>query len=341
MAQALTALQRVAAAEESTAGTPVAATRLMPHMEATTFTENIQRQELGEARGVLAPVDDVVVQRMSTLALQQNLDFDLCLLAFLCGVGKVTAVGSTAPYAYTIAAGVTAPTDKASATFEVVQSDGSTDHVRRRFGHARPTEMSLAWNQPGITTFNTTWMGGAAADVTKAAIQATTIANRREVPSSLWTVQIDDTWAGLGGSDAVNIRGLSWTLNTGVEPSYHFRGRTDLDLDGWYDGRVTGTLTLTLDLDAAAAAEVAHWRAGDLRFIRLAADNGATGTGLRSIQIDQAARFIEPPNLLASDAQQATVALACELRSDAAGANDDFLEVEIMTSLSAWIAGDL
>ena len=75
--------------------------------------------------------------------------------------------------------------------------------------------------------------------------------------------------------------------------------------------------------------------------MRLAADNGATGTGLRSLQIDQAVRIMTPPNLLATDGEQAIVALECQLRSDASGAADDFLEVEIKSGLSAWIAGDL
>ena len=166
----------------------------MPHMFGTTFTEDQNRQTLDEARGVLASVDDVVVRQGSTLTLQQELDFDLCLLAFLCGVGKVTAVGSTAPYTYSIAAGVTAPTTKATATFEVLQSDGAADHIRRQFANARPTELSLAWQSPGTTQINSTWMGEAALDVSKAAIAATTIANRRVVPSALWTIDIDDTW---------------------------------------------------------------------------------------------------------------------------------------------------
>lgn len=341
MAKALTALQRVAAAEEATAGTPVAATRLMPHMFGTSFTEDQNRQTLEEARGVLAPVDDVVVQQGSTLTLQQELDFDLCLLAFLCGLGKVAAVGATPPHAYTIAAGVTAPTTKATATFEVLQSDGAVDHIRRRFGNARPTELSIAWQSPGTTQFNSTWMGEAAVAVPKAAIAATTIANRRVIPSAMWTIDIDDTWAALGTNAAANVRSLAWSLTTGLQPSYHLRGRTRLDLDGWHDGRLAGTLSLTLDLDAAAAAEIAHWRAGDLRFVRLAADNGATGAGLRSMQIDQAVRIMTPPNLLATDGEQATVALECQLRSDASGAADDFLEVTIMSGLGAWIAGDL
>ena len=342
MAQALTALQRVAAGIETTGGTVVAATRVMPHITGSSFTETYNREKLDEARGVLAFVDDVVTQRMSALELQQQFDFDLCLLAFLCGVQTVAATGGTKPFTYSMAAGPITPAAKGSATFEVIQSDGAADRVASRFGHARPTSIGIEWNIGGTTSLATSWMGGAAETVSKAAIVVGDLSARRVVPASLWTVDIDDSWAGLGTTPATNVRALSWSLTTGLAAqSYHLRGRTGLDLDGWYDGRLELALTLTLDLDAAAAAEVLHWKNGDLRFVRLAADNGLTGTSAKSIQIDQAVRIIGSPDLLGSDGEQSTVAFDCELRSDQSGAADDFLAIELLSALPSWTGGAL
>ena len=342
MAIALTALQRIASAIEATPGTAVAPTRLVPHMLGTSFTEEVERTRLDEARGVLAYVDDQVVRRGAMLELQQEFDWDLGLLAFLCGLEEVSGAGTgtppnvTAPYVYTMEADPTAPTDKAAATWEVLQSDGSTDHILRQFSHARPTQIALEWGASTTTKLNTTWMGAAPVATTRTAIAASTLASRRVVPVAGWTVEIDDTWAALGTNAAANVRGLSWSFATGLTPSYHLTGRTNFDLDGWYQGRLDGSLTLTFDVDAAAAAEIAHWRAGDLRFVRLEASNGLTGANLRDVQIDQALRIITSPNLLANDGEQATVALEGQLRSDAAGAADDYLQVVMSTGLDAW-----
>ena len=338
MAIGLTALQRIAAGEEATPGTLVAPNRLVPHLIGTSFTEEIERQRLDEARGVLAYVDDVVVRRGSMLELQQEFDWDHALLAFLCGLQDVSGVptASSTPYVYTMAASPISPTSKSSATFEILQSDGTTDHIRRQFSHARPTQIGIAWEANATTKINTTWVGTAALAGTKPTIAATTLASRRVVPVARWTVEIDDSWAALGTTVATNVRGMSWNLTTGQVPSYHFRGRADLDLDGWYDGRLDGTVTLTYDVDAAAAAEITHWRVGDLRYVRLSATNGETGDALRQVDIDQAVRITSPPGLLASDGEQATVALEGQLRSAAALADDDFLQVVMSTGLVAW-----
>ena len=342
MAYALSALQRVAAAQESSAGTLVAPTRLVPHLAGTTFTEQEERQRLEEPRGVLAWVDDVLTRRGTTLELQQELDWDHCLLALLCGVQQVNGVADTttraAPYTYAMSLGPTTLATRATASWEVLQSDGSADHILRRFAHARPTELSLEWQDGGTTRLSSTWMGGAASTPGggRATIAASTLASRSVVPAALWTVALNDSWAALGDTVATNVRALSWSLTTGLQPSYHLRGRANYDLDGWYQGRVEGSLSLTLDLDAAAAAEVAHWRDGDLRFVRLRADNGESAGDHRRLTIDQTVRIIGSPDLLAADGEQATLALECELRSAAAGAADDILAIELLAGIASW-----
>jgi len=338
MAGALTALQRVAAGQEATAGTLVAASRIVPHLTGSSYTEAEERQRLEEARGVLAYVDDVVTRRMSTLELQQELDVDFCLLAFLCGIEAATGAAdssTTTPYTYAFRAGVSAARAKASATWEVIQSDGAADHVLRRFGHARPTTIGIEFANGQTTKLNTTWVGGAGEDVVKAALNAQAAASRQVIPASLWSVAIDDDWSALGNAVAVNVRALSWQLTTGLQPSYHLRARERFDLDGWYDGRIALALGLTLDLDAAAAAEIAHWRRGDLRFIRLKTTRGTAGTE-RAITIDQAVRIIDSPNLLGSDGEQATVELSAQLRADASDIDEDVLKIEVLSGLSAW-----
>lgn len=338
MAGALTALQRVAAGQESTGGTLVAASRIVPHLTGSSYTEAEERQSLDEARGVLAKVDDVVTRRMSTLELQQELDVDMCLLALLCGVEGATGQAdgtTTTPYTYTFRGGISQARAKASATWEILQSDGAVNHVLRRFGHARPTSIAIEYANGQTTKLSTTWMGTGGADATKANLNQQALASRQVIPSDLWSVALNDDWDALGDTLVTNVRALSWQLTTGLQPSYHLRARAGLDMDGWYDGRIDLALGLTLDLDADAAAEIAHWRAGDLRFIRLHTTRGANGTE-RAITIDQAVRIIDSPNLLGSDGEQATVEFGAQLRADPADIDEEFLRIEVLSGLSAW-----
>ena len=338
MAQALTALQRVAAGQESTAGTPVAAARIVPHLTGSSYTEAEERQRLDEARGVLAYVDDVVTRRMSTLELQQEFDVDMCLLAFLCGIQNSAGVAdsqTTTPYTYSFAAGISAARTKASATWEVLQSDGAADHVARRFSHARPTSITIEFANGQTTKLNTTWVGAAGEDRARTNLNLQALATRQVIPADLWSVALDDDWGDLGTGVAQNVRALTWQLTPGHQPSYHLRARQNLDMDGWYDGRMELALGLTLDLDAAAAAELTHWRAGDLRFVRLTTTRGSAGAE-RSVTIDQAVRIIDSPNLLGSDGEQATVQFAAQLRADPADIDENFLRVEVLSGLSAW-----
>ena len=332
---ALTALQRVAAGQETTPGTAVAPSRIVPHMRGSTFVEDEARNLLPEARGVRVGVTDVVTQRMSQLELQQQLDADLTLPVFLAGLASVVPTGA-GPYAYGFAPGAAAAAEKAAFSWEVTQSDGSTDHVRRRFGHARPTSMAINFADGQVSQLNSTWMGEAATAVAeRTALNRSLPASRRIIPTGLWGVSLDDAWDDLGDTEAANVRGLSWEFTTGLTPSHHLRARPNLDMDGWYEGEMALALTLTLDLDAEAAAEILHWRNGDLRFARLEATSGADAAR-RALQIDQAVRIIGSPNLLGQNDQHSVVELACELRADEADLAEEFFRVEVTSGLPMW-----
>ena len=107
MADALTALRKVLAGIETTPGTPIAATRLIPHMPGSGYTENQARKRLDEPRGVLGYVDDVLTRQMTTLELEQELDFEHSLLPLLCGIAGVNGTWrADAPYTYTMPIGL-------------------------------------------------------------------------------------------------------------------------------------------------------------------------------------------------------------------------------------------
>ena len=331
MAGALTALRKVLAGIETTPGTPIAATRLIPHMPGSGYTENQARKRLDEPRGVLGYVDDVLTRQMTTLELEQELDFEHSLLPLLCGIAGVNGTGGSAPYTYTMPIGLAAARALDSATFQVQQTDGATPHVSRQMSYARPTSISIDYELGGTASIKSSWVGRAGGALAAAA--SVGVAARQVIPAELFSIDIDDTWAGLGTTAAGNVRSMGLEINTGLAPAHRYAGRAALDLDGWYYGRVEGKISVVFDLDAAAAAEVAHWRAGDLRFLRLNAGSGAAATE-RQMQIDIAGRYISDPNLLGSDGEQAIVELEAEFRVDETANN--MLAFTVLNALASF-----
>ena len=136
MANALRSLNKVQAGLEVTAGTLVAATRLIPHT-AGILNPNIDWTDLAEVRGVRAKYDDVKTGQGSELKLTQHLDFENLLLPLLCGYASVVPTGA-APYIWTFTPARDAASALASATFEVVETDGASNIYEKAFGLARP-----------------------------------------------------------------------------------------------------------------------------------------------------------------------------------------------------------
>ena len=333
MADALTALRKIQSGIETTPGTAVVATRLIPHEPNSGYVEGQSRKRLNEPRGVLGFVDDVLTRQMTSLELEQELDFEHSLLPLLCGIAGVDAVGTDAPYSYAMPIGLTSARALRSATFELQQSDGATGFIQRRMAYARPTSISVEFEQGGTAMIKSSWIGQAGQPL--AALQAVGVAARRVIPAELFSVAIDDTWATLGTTRAGNVRSMGLEINTGITPAHHYSGRSDLDLDDWYYGRVDGKFSVVFDLDADAAAEVAHKRDGELRFLRLLATTG-TGTGLREFGIDIAGRYISDPNLMGADSEQSIVELEVEFRADDVGGSQNMLEFNLMNALAAF-----
>ena len=129
------------------------------------------------------------------------------------------------------------------------------------------------------------------------------------------------------------MRSFNFDLDPGLAEAPALTGRADLDAAYWRRGRIRGGLNVVVDHDADAAAELAHWKAGDLRYTRLAATNGKAAADLRSLQIDVVSRYIDTPDPLASDGAQHTLDLASELRADAAG---NILSIEVINGLATF-----
>ncbi len=328
---ALWPLSRVQYGLETTAGTLVAADTLLP-LESGSYEPQIERTALEEARGVLVQVDDLDVRKGSMLTISQFLDYEHVALPLLTGFDNAAAVGVSAPYTRTFEPGLTAPEGLASASFEVVETDGASDLFEAAFayGSCEQCSINLAFNQPA--TLSATYFGRAEQSV--AAATGLSALARKVIRSSDFEIAIDDTWAGLGTTKrAATIRSAQLQLTSGAAPGYTLDGATDLDFTKLYRGRLSGSLQLVLDLNATAMGEVGKWRDGALRFVELKATDG-TGAALRSLTLQLALRFIETPQVLQHDGDIVTVGLTGELRYDATSGKA--LRVELKNAISGY-----
>ena len=315
---ALRDLTRLQMGIETTAGTAVAATRRIPFTEGS-YTPTVERKVLDEVRGVLAEYDDVVVRRGSELELTQELDYENILGPLLCSLANVTATGANAPYTWTFTPGRTAPTALATATWEVVESDGTNNVFSQNFALGRPTSLSFAIESE-TAQMSTTWMGRAATDLASPATPAER--SRTIIPAALFGVWVDDDWASIGTTQAGVVRSANIEIDPGLVAAYYLAARSNLDMSSWYRGRILGSVSLVIDHDNTfGAGELGHWRNGDLRMVRLSATQG-TGAALKALTIDMSVRYIESPNVLSRDEQQQTLELTGQLRADGTAAQN-------------------
>lgn len=324
-------LTRLQVGAESTAGTAAAATQRVPYVEAS-LTPRIERKTLEERGNVLADVDDVIVSRMTELEMTTELSTETCLAPLLGSLASVTPSGS-GPRTWTFTPAVTAPSEVGTFTWEWGATDGASSGTRQqgRSSLMRCTGWSIEASTE-TAQMQSTWMGRARKDLASDSLTALTAPSRWIVPAGAFGVWIDDAWADLGDSKFGTVRSLNVEIDPGITEAMALDGRADLDVSYWRRGRIRGSISLTVDHDGDASDELGEWEAGDLRYVRLAASNGAAAGGLRSITIDAVMRYIDSPDVLASDGAQHTLELVGQLRADAA---NNILRVAVVNGLSA------
>ena len=322
-------LTKVQCSIEASAGVFLAATRMVPFLTGR-FRPIHEFSNLDEMRGLMGDYEDVLVGQACELELTQALDYENILPAFLCGFQNANAVGN-APAVYTMTPGRTAPVALDTASWEIAQTDGSSDHFRRSFAYARPTAIGIELAE-GVAQLRTTWMGRAAQALSSPANVAAV--PRTPIPARQFEVWIDDTWARLGTTKIGTLRTASIAYNPGLAPAHNKAGRTDFDLTDWYRSRFQGSLSLTVDHDGDMSAELEHHFDRDLRFVRLQAQVGTSGN-VRTLRLDHCVRYIQTPDTFQADGKQHVLELVGEIRADTTNARNMF-QAYVRNGISAW-----
>lgn len=288
MATALHKLRNLQLGFESTNGTAVPAT--FKAVGRAGIKPMIERHAEDAPRGVRLAVDEFLdVSKGAELTVETDCTYEDILVPLESGMGTVSPTGA-GPYVYTYAYTLS-PTLKAL-TAEMVVDDGSTKHYQREYAYMVCREFEIGIAPNAATSLKYTLFGRAeqTSTVTPA---LTPISGRAKIPSNLWTLAIDSSWAGLGGTaKTTTLREATLSVTTGVKPEYTLDGRSDLDMTGVILDDLQATLKTKLRHNAATATEIGNWRTGTRRFVRLLADNGAATGANRKLQIDASLRLM-------------------------------------------------
>lgn len=314
---------------ESVKGTLVAATdQLVANWNPQ---EIINREYSTYPRGKRATVggDGLIVQRHTELDLDMDLTPQEVIYLLSCGVrGSVSPSGGGDPYTWVFTPQLsTAVVTVDSMTVEMVVGDGTTNHYAREFGYALVQELGFRWafNQKAQMTAK---LFGRTVQTTTPTGSLTPIANREELASALLAVYIDDAWASLGGTQFTGIvRSVNLDLDTGLRPDFTLDNRSDRDMTKHLAGGTSGSIQMVLELDATGALEIADWRAGTRRYIRLKQN---TGGGSHYIQFDLSVRITDVSH--SDDNGQRLVTIDGELVYDETG--EGIYEITVLNALS-------
>ena len=307
--------------KESTNGTAVPATEKL--IGDFVFREMYERDFEEWPRGVRAPVTGggVDVERWVEVRGEWDADYEQVLWPLQSGLETPTVAGA-GPYTHTFNPDLASPVAIDSLTGEFAIDDGSTKHVEREAAYLFCTTFGVEINPGQISRMRAEWIGRASQSSTVTAA-LTEMTGRSVIPSSLWSVYIDSTWAGLGGTQkTLFLRSASFELNTGISKLLTADARTDLDFTGIRSGMVTGRLSLTAAVAADAATEIGNYRSGTVRFVRLTATDGT-----KIVTIDMAIKFTAAPDFQNEDGEEIVV-LEGELEYDPTGAAA--IEIEVV-----------
>lgn len=298
MANALTPLRLAQIGKESVKGTGVAATQKL--IGDFTFEEDIRRYRPLWPRGVRAESTEGGIKIGHGSIFRGTWDADYEQIMYPLGLGLDTAaITGSGPYVHTYDPDLTAGATFDTGTLEFAVDDGTTKHIAMEANYVFCSEWSLALAAEQIAQMSATFMGRAAADTTVTAA-LTEMTGRSEIPSELFGVYIDDTWAGLGGTQITGtVRSANLTVNNGLLPGHTLDARAALDFTVVRSATLTGTFQLAMDLDAQAGGLFDDWQAGSVRFVRLIATDGT-----KILQLDAAIELTSAPAISSVDGQE-------------------------------------
>lgn len=241
-----------------------------------TYREVEEREQFeGAMSGSLARVTQapVITRRRTELELPMEFNFEQVLLPLLAGVdGSVspTTPGTGAARLWTFNCDPQVVKDPQTLGLEWVESNfaASPTNAARKAAYCFCTAFEVKGADSGLPMVTCSFVARAAEATTKTALD---LPELTYFPNAGWSIYIDETWAGLGGTHITGqIYGFTYKFSGYLRPGYYLDNRAVPDLSCHdFGARVAEfTLDMVLDPTEAYATELAAKEAGDLRFVR-------------------------------------------------------------------------
>lgn len=288
-------MRKAQVGKETTAGTLVPATRLIAAN--WKINEDISRYYPNYPRGYrsnMGGAAGVITKRHSMAEFTTDLNAEEIMWPLSTGVlGTPTPTGTPPLYSRVYAPQLTTGIlTMDTATYEFVDTDGTTNHYYGEFGHALTDKFSISYKEDSVPELKWSVFGRARQTGTPTAA-LTEYSTREALPSQLLTLYVDTTWAGLGTTQQTCIvKTCDLDVTTGLQPVWNASGRTDLDMCSYSPGMFAMSMKLTLELNATAATMLTAFRASSAQFIRMKYTGSAIGAGVKTVQVDGAFRFV-------------------------------------------------
>jgi hypothetical protein len=265
--------------KEGTRGNAVAATRRLLLNDATYRIQEDAEEFAEQMHGVLsrAVTPPVIVRNGVEFEITNNLDFEQILLHLLSGLkGGVspTTPGTGDARLWTFTP-VNADPVPDTYTVEFADRDlaGTPNEIGLEAPYCFTTALTITGAIEGMPEISASMVGRKVVTSTPTAslaLPATSYAGNLR-----WKVYIDDTWAGLGGSQVSGqIYGFTWALSELLFPQYYLDGNAGDDFSGYEYKPKLVDLAMDIAIEPNAgilieANEPTDKRAGTKRFIRI------------------------------------------------------------------------
>lgn len=290
MTSAIKVMTKVQVGKEVTPGTLVAATRRLVvkglYDRVQDFWDPVEIDSGVFARVPIAPVR---VREASRIELSCPFDFTQPLLPLLSGmVGGVTSSGTGADKTWTFLPSTSTPPSVDTYTVEF-NEQSTADNAEFEFGFGFTDQIKVTANTEGVGELMWSMWGRATQEST--VTPALSVPTLQRVPSLLWKLYRDTTWAGLGTTAfSGQVYGFEWTYMNNIHPGFYLDGRSSLDFSQPEYGRPDADLVIDVVHDPAATSfvqtEETAKTAATARFIQLEALGPSLGGSTYKIEID-------------------------------------------------------
>lgn len=277
---------------ETTKGTVVATTnRLISRELIVTPVEPVFQPQVQLGILLENPTSDVVALRSAEIKMGGDLTFEQILYPLNMAMkGLTSASAASGAQVWVFDPSYTADPGLNSFTIERRLSDGTTN-CDEEIAYCMATEFGIAGAIGQNATFDAT-LFGRPVDTAGTLTTAIGIPAVNFIPTSLFKVYVDDTFASIGTTQlSASIYDFGFKFRSQAQPKFYVDGRTDKSFTAHGLKRAGFDLEMGAEWTAAISSERAKAASRAIRYVRLKALGAAISSSFYTLTIDLACRY--------------------------------------------------